>query len=546
MPDPGKLNINQSETSGNVVDEIAGLIKNTFWDNLTRRLDASGIEGAAVDPKDQTKNPRPRIYLPPSSEDQLAYYSRIAKERPKLDLDVVKLPVEGELSSVQVKDLNGIFGLLALEIDHAKSPETGEMELKPVPFVVAGGRFNEMYGWDSYFLSLGLLNDGHPELVKSMVENFMFEVKHYGKILNANRSYYLGRSQPPFLTDMALKTYDAIKHEPGSKDFLKRAIMTAIKEYHDVWMAPPRYDPVTGLSRYGPAGVGLPPEVPPCEYDFLLIPRAREHGMRLEDFIHAYNEMELHDAVCDEFFRHDRAVRESGHDTSHRVENVCADLATIDLNSLLYTYETEIAQTIRTVFDDKLVVPKEFCAHGAEPDHVETSSLWDERAKKRKSLIDKYLWNEEKGMYFDYNTVSKEQTSYEAAPMLWPLWCGVAEPHQASLLVSKGLPKLECSGGIASSSLASGGASDRNHQWDYPYGWPPHQVMAWDGLIKYGFRKEAERCAYRWLRTITSAFVKYNGFVAEKYDVTRLSDPRNIDAGYGNQGDDASAPKRSG
>jgi alpha,alpha-trehalase len=403
-----------------------------------------------------------------------------------------------------------------------------------------------MYGWDSYFIGLGLLVDDRPDLIKGMVQNFMFEIGHYGKIPNANRSYYLVRSQPPFLTDMALRTYKAIKNESGSKLFLKKAILTAIKEYHGVWMAPPRYDHVSGLSRYGPAGVGVLPEVEPGHYDFILIPHAKARGMTVPEFIAAYNEQQVEDHELDKFFQHDRAVRESGHDTSHRVENVCADLATIDLNSLLYRYETDIAATIRDEFGDTLVVPKEFCASGQEPNHVETSATWTARAAKRKALIDKYLWNEEKGMYFDYNTDSHEQSTYECATTLWALWSGLASPSQASKLLSHALPLLEQSGGIVTGTLRSA-TPDRDHQWDYPYGWAPHQMLAWDGLIRYGYRKEAERTSYRWLHTVLAAYGRYNGIVVEKYDVTKIGgDPRDIDTGYGNQGDDASAEKRGG
>ena len=535
----------EPRSSESPVDRLSGMIRDTFWNNLTRRIDASGIKAAAVDLKDRTDHPRRRIYVPPAAQEQYAYYLKVAKEQPNLGLEVELLP-EGEPTPELVKNLNSKFGLLALDMEYVNHPDTGEKDLRGVPFVVPGGRFNEMYGWDSYFCGLGLLAHNRPDLVKSMVQNFIFEVQHYGKILNANRSYYLCRSQPPLLTDMALRTYNVIQHEPGSKDFLRKAILTAIKEYNGVWMAEPRYDPNSGLSRYGPAGLGVPPETEPDHFMPLLTPYARKYGMTLDGFIRLYNDGEVKEPDLDEFFLHDRAVRESGHDTSYRLESLAANLATIDLNTLLFKYETDIAQTIRTVFEDKLVVPAEFCAPGQEPNHSEISSLWDGRAKKRKILIDTYLWNEDKGLYFDYNTVTKEQTVYESATCLWALWSGVADPRQAALLVSKGLPKFECSGGIVSGSQQSMGNVGRNHQWDYPYGWAPHQVLAWDGLIKYGFTEDAERLVYRWLHTITAAFVDHDEVVAEKYDVTRPEDPRKIYTGYGNQGDDSTAVVRAG
>ena len=155
---------------------------------------------------------------------------------------------------------------------------------------------------------------------------------------------------------------------------------------------------------------------------------------------------------------HDRAVRESGHDTSYRLEKVCADLATIDLNSLLYKYEKDIANSIRTFFDDKLEVPEEFCVGTMKPGYLETSSVWDRRAKRRKNAIDTYLWNPEKELYFDYNTATKEQCTYESATMFWAMWAGVATPTQAASLVSKGIPKLEARGGLLSGTEESRGA----------------------------------------------------------------------------------------
>jgi alpha,alpha-trehalase len=113
-------------------------------------------------------------------------------------------------------------------------PVSGRESLRGLPFVVPGGRFNEFYGWDSYMSSLGLLIHARTDLCVSMVRNFCFCIKHYGKILNANRSYYLCRSQPPFLTDMALRVYDKIKHQTGAQDFLRTAVLAAIKEYYTV------------------------------------------------------------------------------------------------------------------------------------------------------------------------------------------------------------------------------------------------------------------------------------------------------------------------
>jgi len=529
--------IDEARINENPVNRLSRLIKEEFWDNLTRVIDGSVIEIAGKDPKDWTDDPRPRIYVPHGCPEQYAYYCQVAKDRPEIRLDVCLLPEK--ITPELVRDLNAKPGLLAVAMEEIKDEETGKMTLKGVPFVVPGGRFNELYGWDSYMESLGLIASGKVHLAKAMVQNFIFCIKHYGKVLNATRSYYLSRSQPPFLTDMALRVFDKIKHEEGAKEFLRMAILAAIKEYHTVWMAEPRLDPVTRLSRYRPEGLGVPPETESSHFTHLLEPYAKKHGLTFQGFIDVYNTGKVKEPELDDYFMHDRALRESGHDTTYRFEKICANLATIDLNSLLYKYEKDIAAAIHLNFDDKLKIPAEFCVGDMKPGQIETSSLWERRARLRKSTMDKYLWNEEKGMFFDYDTVKKEQCTYQSATTFWALWAGVATPAQAARLVATAIPLFEAPGGLVAGTEESRGpiGIDRpNRQWDYPYGWAPQQMLAWTGLERYGYHEETQRLCYKWLFMMTKAFVDYNGVVVEKYDVTRIVDPHRVDAEYGNQG----------
>jgi len=539
--------LDEARLNENPVNRLSRLIRDHFWEGLTRRIDASSIDIAARDPKDWTDDPRPRIYVPRGAPEQLEYYNKLAADRPDLRLDVQLLPEK--ITPELVRDMNAKPGLLAVDMEEEIDPKTGEKILRGRPFVVPGGRFNELYGWDSYMESLGLLVNDKVYLAKSMVLNFCFCIKHYGKILNATRSYYLSRSQPPFLTDMALRVYDKIKHEPDAKEFLRTAILAAIKEYHSVWVAEPRLDKVTGLSRYRPEGLGVPPETEAGHFLHILEPYFKKHNMTFEEFVQAYNYGHIKEPELDDYFMHDRAVRESGHDTTYRFEGICADLATIDLNSLLFKYETDIARTIRNVFNDKLVIPAEYCVNDMQPGQIETSAIWDRRSKRRKLAIDKFLWNEEAGMYFDYNTATRKQCNYESATTFWALWAGVSSPKQAAAMVTKALPRFEAFGGLLSGTKESRGevGLDRpNRQWDYPYGWAPQQMLAWTGLYRYSFTEEAERLAYKWLFMITKAFVDFNGVVVEKYDVTRPIDPHRVDAEYGNQGLDFKGVAKEG
>lgn len=540
--------LDEARLNENPVSRLNRLIEHSFWDGLTRRIDGSNIAKVGVDPKDWTDDPRPRIYIPQGAPEQYEYYSRIAKEQPEMRLDVVWLQKDCD-NDDYVRNLNKAPGLLAIAMEEWTDPVTKKKDLRGLPFVVPGGRFNELYGWDSYMESLGLLINNRVDLVKSMVIHFCFCIKHYNKILNANRTYYLCRSQPPFLTDMALRCYDRMKHEPGALDFLREAILAAIKEYYTVWTSAPRLDPITGLSRYRPGGVGVPPETEATHFKHILEPYAEKHGMTFQEFVDAYNYRRVNEPELDNYFLHDRAVRESGHDTSYRLEKVAADLAVVDVNALLYKYEVDIGRCIRNHFNDALKIPAEFCAGEMQPGQTEKSATWERRARKRRAQVDKFLWDEEAGMYFDYNTVKQERTGYESATTFWPMWSGLATPRQASILMEKALPKLEVFGGIVSGTEKSRGKTglDRpNRQWDYPFGWAPQQILAWVGMQRYGYDLEAQRLAYRWLFMVTKAFVDFNGVVVEKYDVTRKIDPHKVEAEYGNQGSDFKGVPREG
>src|SRR6185437_2061840 len=145
-------------------------------------------------------------------------------------------------------------------------PAAGLLYL-PKPYVVPGGRFNEMYGWDSYFILLGLEADHREALAKGMVDNFLFEIEHYGAVLNANRTYYLTRSQPPFLTSMIRAVYEDPASFPQTsagrteaRQWLKRAYMLAQKDY-STWTRPEHLAGTTGLSRYFDHGRGPVPEM---------------------------------------------------------------------------------------------------------------------------------------------------------------------------------------------------------------------------------------------------------------------------------------------
>jgi alpha,alpha-trehalase len=511
-------------------DHLSRIIRDICWQGLTRRMDDRGLLSILADEKMKSRDGSRYMYVPESDPAAYDYYTRIAAGHPGEKIQVVKVPAT--LTPDFLRSLDGRHGILTLAL-----AENADGSVAPVPYVVPGGRFNEMYGWDSYFIALGLIADGKQELAKAMVDQHVYEIVHYGKILNANRTYYLTRSQPPFLTSMARAIFETMPRTQASKMWLYGALDAAIREYTTVWMGPDHLTK-TGLSRYFDTGTGPCPEVEEGQYEDVFTKFAKLHHIGVREFEAAYRSGRVKDAELDEYFVHDRAMRESGHDTSYRLVDRAADLVTIDLNSLLYKIETDIAELIRDNFDGVFTT--------SEGKAVRSDDL-AESARKRKTLVDRYLWDPASGIYFDYDVVKQTRTGYLSAASLYPLWAGLASSEQAASLVRHALPQLEEPGGIASSSEASRGplSKDRKErQWDFPNGWPPHQILVWQGLHRYGYDSVAQRLVYRWLYAMTINAVNYNGTITEKLNVVTRSHA--VFAEYGNVGTKFSYITREG
>lgn len=510
-------------------ERISRMIRTRYWNNLTRRIDGAHIADVLKDEKTGGGDMR-YIYVPYNDTLAFTHFTAVCDADPGLRCSVVRLP--REITPAYVRDLDGRHGILSLEL---RAVDGGDLE--GVPFVVPGGRFNEMYGWDSYFEALGLLADERTDLARAMVDNFVYEIRHYGKILNANRTYYLTRSQPPFLTSMIRAVYALLPRSRESREWLRRSLLAAIDEYRDVWMRGPHLTE-TGLSRYYGGGFGPCPEVEPGHYDRIYREFAARREMDIDEFVPLYMAGKLEEPELDRFFMHDRAMRESGHDTSYRWHtgrDRCADFVTVDLNSLLFRYETDIAAVIEGEFGGELER-----GDGA----VETSDDWYGRAARRRALMREFLWDAGRGLFLDYDVVNRRRHAYISAAAFYPLWASdPADPRstlvsraEARSLLDAVLSLLEMPGGVAASARESRGKrSDErpDRQWDYPYGWAPHQMVVWQGLRNFGFDEE-RRLVYRWLYTITRNAADYNGTVPEKFNVVTRS--HRVFAEYGNVG----------
>lgn len=493
---------------------ISQMIRDHFWKGLTRTIDEKGLTEILLDSKSKTQNPI--IYIPFSDKRALDYYHKIA---PKFTLKVVQLPEI--ITPEYVSSINDEGGLLALALTEKNN------EISGLPFVVPGARFNEMYGWDSYFQNIGLLIDSKLDLAKSSVENFTYQIEHYSKILNANRSYFLTRTQPPFFSSMIREVFEAMP----KKDliWLKKQLETAINEYETVWMVAGKRLTDNGLNRYFAEGIGLPPETEPGHYNGVLKPFASAANLSISDYEQLYYERKIENKQLDAYFIHDRSVRESGHDTTYRYEGICASLNPVELNSMLYKYETDFAEMIVRYFDNQF----EFNGQ------IYSESYWLKKAEFRKKAMNQFLWNEKLNCFDDYNFQTKSANNFLSAAGFFPLWAKIATPEQAHNMIQFALPKLICLGGIAGcseESLSIIGENKMQRQWDYPNGWPPHQIIIWQGLLNYGYVDLAKELVYRWLWMITKNACDYNGTVPEKYDVVSAS--HKVFAEYGNQGTD--------
>jgi alpha,alpha-trehalase len=443
------------------------------WNTLTRSH--RDLARAAADPKfPATPDGRWPVYVPAD-----ANLTEIGKE------------LQREMEP-------GTFGkieLRRLPAAGAPMPEQGLLYL-PHPYVVPGGRFNEMYGWDSYFIVLGLLRDGKTELAKDMVENFLYEIHNYGKILNANRTYYLTRSQPPFLTEMLL----AVFQKTGDKQWLAEAL-PAVIDTQRFWTTPPHLTD-TGLSRYWDFGEGPAAEVLSAEKDA----EGRNHYDLVKAYFRAHDVSDYdltqyfdraHDQFKPLFYKGDRSMRESGFDPSNRFGPFNIDIIhynPVCLNSLLYLMEEQTGQILETL------------GRGAE------GNEWHERAAQRATLINQLLWDEASGLYADYNFEKKTRRAYPFLTTFYPLWAGIASPAQAAR-VRANLTLFEQPGGLRTSTFVSG------NQWDAPFGWAPLQLIAVEGLRRYGFNKDADRISRAFLSLVGESYQK-DGVIVEKYDVT--------------------------
>jgi alpha,alpha-trehalase len=337
----------------------------------------------------------------------------------------------------------------------------------PKPYLVPSYRlktgfdYNELYYWDSYFMVQGMLDEEHQELVSGILEDLMALFERFKVIPNASRTYLTGRSQPPFLTTFIFDIYQTYGLD---NDWLKQAMKLAEREYETVWMGvkkPNERQVHKGLSRY---------------YDINYL--------------------------------HDLAEAESGWDMTPRFDRRALNFLPVDLNALLYKYETDFARVAR-MFDDKRAAAK-----------------WDDAAKVRKETMDKLMWDRVRGLYYDYNYVKGKRGSVSSLAAYFPMWAGMVTDKQAAALV-KALRRFEHKGGLATTDALPLGQfvlGSLPTQWAYPNGWAPLHFIVVKALERYGYHADARRIAMKWLKTNMQWYNDEHVFL-EKYNVVAPEKP---------------------
>lgn len=371
--------------------------------------------------------------------------------------------------------------------------EEGEGSLLPLPFpyIVPGGRFREIYYWDSYFTMLGLAADGEEEMMAHMVNNFAYLIDQVGFIPNGNRTYFLTRSQPPFFSSMV-----ALLAEHKGGDTYVQYLPQLLREY-DFWMH--GQDKVDANTPAFEHVVRMPDgQLLNRYYDRSATPRPESYR---EDVATA--EEQGGDAA--QLFLDIRAACESGWDFSGRWFADSQSLASIhtteivpvDLNALLYHLEQCIALGYQQKLDEG------------------QAALFQEKANRRKAAVQQYCWDEATGFFRDYDFKAAQFTPVLSMAGAYPLFFQMATEQQAARVADKLGKEFLRPGGYTSTLITTG------QQWDAPNGWAPLQWMAYKGLLNYQHHALAEKGRDCWLANNRRVY-ENNTKMVEKYDVENI------------------------
>jgi alpha,alpha-trehalase len=358
-------------------------------------------------------------------------------------------------------------------------------------YIVPGGRFREIYYWDSYFTMQGLAVSNRYDLIEDMLENFRFLINTYGHIPNGNRNYYLSRSQPPYFALMV----QLLQQKEGSKAY-QRYFTVMEKEYrwwmtgHEKLTAGKAFRRVVKL----PGGAVLN-----RYYDDKKAPREESYA---ED-MHTAKQYTSKDGKV---YTHLRAGAESGWDfssrwfadTLHLTTIETTNIIPVDLNALLYQYEMILSQAAQVTGRQYL------------------STTYAQKAAQRKKALLRFCWDNQRRYFFDYDFTQQQTTGKWSLAGVLPLFCEVATPEQAKEIKLAVETKFLKAGGVVTTLYNTG------QQWDAPNGWAPLQWVSVMGLLKYGYTDLANTIMSCWM-AVNERVYKDTGKMMEKYNVQDTS-----------------------
>jgi alpha,alpha-trehalase len=381
-----------------------------------------------------------------------------------------------------------------------RQPDEINGSLIPLPhsYIVPGGRFGEIYYWDSYFTMLGLNASGKNEMLENMVNNFSYLINKIGYIPNGNRTYYIGRSQPPFYSLM-VKLLASIKGEQILPTYLPQ-----LEKEYQFWMR--------GVEELTEAKIALHRTVRMPDGTILNRYWDENDTARPESYREDVELSHQSGQEPEKIYRHLRAGAESGWDFSSRWFKDSTSFSSIntteiipvDLNCLLHHLEQTIAEAYQLTGENDAV------------------KKYTSLAEQRKAAIQKHAWNEQQGFYVDYDFVQGKQKQVLSLAAAFPLFFKIADNEQAKQVAATIKKKFIKPGGAVTTLTTTG------QQWDAPNGWAPLQWITVLGLENYNHTALAINIAGKWIQLNTDVFNR-TGKLMEKYNVIDT----NLEAGGG-------------
>jgi len=371
------------------------------------------------------------------------------------------------------------------ELTRIAPEEKGTLLKLPKPYIVPGGRFNEFFYWDSYYVMLGLQASGRIEMMENIVENCSYLIQTFGFVPNASRTHFLSRSQPPYFSLML----DLLAESTSDEEIYSKYYDTLEKEYQ-FWM-----DGETGLENDSATKRVIKTKEGATlnrYYDAENTPRPESYLIDIEDY---------KEPAGKDFYRNIRAACESGWDFSSRwfadgdtIQTIeTLNLVQVDLNCLLWHLEKTLAKASEL------------------KNLLEKQEYYSQRAENRKKAIDQYFWDAEGKIYRDYHIKNHQQTSSESIATIYPLFLKLANLGQAKAVIETIEEKFLYQGGIVTTTKNSG------QQWDLPNAWAPYQWLGFLSSKNYGFDDLAEKIKDNWCSNVERVY-NNTGKLMEKYN----------------------------